>query len=582
MVSIHSRFCLLQQCTYTWGTLRHLNVSSSLKPLVNDGIPASTGTYNYITTDPASIRCPENLSVRNIAIIGAGSAGASAAYYLRKFQAPCQSINITIYERNEYVGGRSTTVHAYDDPNYPVELGASIFVKVNHNLFTAAEAFGLPIQSMRISRKSDRPEVLGVWDGEGFVFTQSDGSNSYWNIAKLLWKYGMSPIYTQNLMKKTVGSFLKMYEAPYFPFTSLSNTAYDLDLLPATAVTGQQYLESNGISEHFGHDIIQASTRVNYAQNLDQIHGLETMVCMATDGAMSIEGGNWQIFDSMIKSSGATLLLKSSVTSISKDVSSGKYSIEATSLKPLHPAQDLPSSSSDIAYHTIVLASPLQFSNISFSSPLSTAPSPIRYVSLHVTLFTSPYALSPSYFNNPSTMPTTILTTTTPPSSRVSINDTFTTTTNPKHPPFFSISTLRTLYPPPTDSHIPHGVESICGSRSPTEQEYLYKIFSPHPLSRSQIEAMLAVPTPEKGAQVKANITWLHRKTWNSYPYLPPRLSFDDDIKLDWDEKGEKWGGGGVWYTSGIESFISTMETSSLMGMNVAKLVVEGWGREEE
>lgn len=32
-----------------------------------------------------------------------------------------------------------------------------------------------------------------------------------------------------------------------------------------------------------------------------------------------------------------------------------------------------------------------------------------------------------------------------------------------------------------------------------------------------------------------------------------------------------------LWYTSGIEQFISTMETSSLMGMNVAKLAVDAW-----
>lgn len=429
---------------------------------------------------------------------------------------------------------------------------------------------------MRTASKHDRPEVLGVWDGKSFVFIQSDGSNSYWNIAKLLWKYGMSPIYTQNLRKRTVGSFLKMYQAPYFPFTSLSRTAYDLDLLPATAVTGQQYLESNGISQHFGHDIIQASTRVNYAQNLDQIHGLETMVCMATDGAMSIEGGNYQIFESMIKSSGATLLLNSSVTSITKDVSSQKYSIKATPSEPSHPAQDIPSSSSDLAYDTVILASPLQFSNISFSPSLFSAPAAIPYVSLHVTLFTSPYTLSSSYFNNPSTMPTTILTTTPHPSSRASINDTTTTTTAEK-PPFFSISTLRTLYPPLDDSHSAPGAESICGNRYPDDPEYLYKIFSPQPLSQSQIEAMLAVPAPED-RQLKA-ITWIHRKRWDSYPYLPPHLSFDENIKVNWDEKGEKWDGGGVWYTSGIESFISTMETSSLMGMNVARLIVEGWRR---
>ena len=35
-----------------------------------------------------------------------------------------------------------------------------------------------------------------------------------------------------------------------------------------------------------------------------------------------------------------------------------------------------------------------------------------------------------------------------------------------------------------------------------------------------------------------------------------------------------------MWYTSGIESFISTMETSSLMGMNVARLVADGWKKE--
>ncbi|KAL8692793.1 MAG: hypothetical protein Q9224_003887 [Gallowayella concinna] len=265
--------------------------------------------------------CPKE--TRHIAIIGAGSAGASAAYYINRFRQPCHRVDITIYERNHYVGGRSTTVNVYDDPDEPAELGASIFVKVNQNLVNAAERFNLPVNSMRKTSKRDEPEVLGVWDGQEFVFTQSDASNQYWNIAKLLWKYGMSPLRTQRLMKKTVGSFLKMYDGPYFPFKSLTQTAFDLDLLSATAATGQDFLQANYISEKFGHDIIQASTRVNYAQNLPQIHGLETMVCMAIEGGMSIKGGNWQIFDNMIQDSGATLFLNTSVASITKDA--GKY-----------------------------------------------------------------------------------------------------------------------------------------------------------------------------------------------------------------------------------------------------------------
>lgn len=51
---------------------------------------------------------------------------------------------------------------------------------------------------------------------------------------------------------------------------------------------------------------------------------------------------------------------------------------------------------------------------------------------------------------------------------------------------------------------------------------------------------------------------------WNSYPYEYPRVTFED-IEL----------ARGLYYTAGIESFISTMETSALMGKNVAQLLVE-------
>ena len=430
---------------------------------------------------------------------------------------------------------------------------------------------------MQATRRGERPETLGVWNGEQFVFTQSDGSNQYWNIAKLLWKYGYSPIRTQNLMKKTVGSFLRMYNPPYFPFISLSETAFKLDLIGATAATGQQFLETNGISEHFRHDIIQASTRVNYAQNLDQIHGLESMVCMATDGAMSIRGGNWQIFDGMVKSSGATVFLNTSVTSITKNSTSGKYSVRTKTPLPENSndgVSDLSSSAPfdydsynhGTSYDTIIIASPLQFANISFTPPLSNPPPAIPYVSLHVTLFTSPYRLSPTYFDIPrwslSSMPDTILTTTSP---------------NDKSIPFFSISTLRTVHPPLDWGIVPRSPPDDvgCGTR---DVEYLYKIFSPAPLNTTFIHSLLDLPSD---SYRNPAITWFHHMRWDSYPYLPPRITFED-LRLDGDADGDgEQDGRGVWYTSGIESFISTMETSSLMGSNVAKLVLNGYKADE-
>jgi prenylcysteine oxidase/farnesylcysteine lyase len=80
----------------------------------------------------------------------------------------------------------------------------------------------------------------------------------------------------------------------------------------------------------------------------------------------------------------------------------------------------------------------------------------------------------------------------------------------------------------------------------------------------------LDVPAPGKNATIGAlpshDVSWFHEKTWDSYPYEYPRQTFED-VKLERN----------IWYTGGIESFISTMETSSLMGMNAAGLISNEW-----
>lgn len=154
-------------------------------------------------------------------------------------------INITVFERSSYVGGRSTTVNAYGNPLERVELGASIFVDVNTILKNSSTKFGLRTKDS----ETENDEVLSIWDGEKFVFTQKDSGWKYWDIAKLFWKYGLVPLRTQRLMKSTVGKFRKLYEAPAFPFKSLSDRALDLDLTSVTSLTGEQYLKNNNVSQ---------------------------------------------------------------------------------------------------------------------------------------------------------------------------------------------------------------------------------------------------------------------------------------------------------------------------------------------
>lgn len=60
----------------------------------------------------------------------------------------------------------STVVYPYGNTSLPaVELGASIFVKANKNLWRAADEFNL-------TRRDFRDENgLGIWDGEKLLFT---------------------------------------------------------------------------------------------------------------------------------------------------------------------------------------------------------------------------------------------------------------------------------------------------------------------------------------------------------------------------------------------------------------------------
>jgi prenylcysteine oxidase/farnesylcysteine lyase len=477
-----------------------------------------------------------------IRVSGAGAAGSSAAYHLSKYaQLDNVPLSIDVFEKNNFVGGRSTTVYAYGGSLQPVELGASIFVKVNHILVDAVNDFNLSTSSLKREELNGSP-ALGVWDGAEFRLIQKSDAFGWFDLAKLFWRFGLAPVRTVNLMKATVGAFLKMYESPVFPFESLTAASETVGLLPAIASTGEEFMLANGIQGDFGRDVVQASTRVNYAQNLAHIHGLEAMVCMATEGAMAVEGGNWRIFDNMLASSEAKLQLSSTVRSIRR-LTDGTYLIKADS-----DGQDPQSK----LYDAVVLAAPYQFSDIELFN-VSKRIDKIPYVELHVTIFTSPYRLSPAFFNleSEALVPKVVLTTLPknepPRRGRASVGS----------PGFFSISLLDATVNPDT--------------RAP---EYLYKIFSPEVITEKYLATLLHFQGQSANPGIHANasqhVTWIYRKVWNSYPYEYPRVTFEE-IEI----------ASNLYYTGGMDSFISTMETNALMGKNVARLLINKWNKPE-
>lgn len=282
------------------------------------------------------------------------------------------------------------------------------------------------------------------------------------------------------------------------------------------------------------------------------------MVSMAPEGAVQVAGGNWQIFDNMVKRSSAAFHPDTTVTSITAqkngdvDTTASKYTISTQKTRSEDQAEVYPT-----AFDKVVVAGPWQYSGIEVAEDLiQPAIDEIPYVQLHVTLFTSPLKLSPSFFNLPpgEEAPTAVLTTMHP---------------NDKAEPgagaagtagFFSVTTHRVVTNPKTSG-----------------EEYLYKVFSPAVLDAAFLSKILGAQVPETitgraGDGESEPISWYYPHVFHSYPVELPRVTFQDPILRD-----------GLYYTSGMESFISTMETNALMGKNVAKLIANDLaGRDAE
>lgn len=104
-------------------------------------------------------------------------------------------------------------------------------------------------------------------------------------------------------------------------FTNIKNFTNFLNFGEETGRTARRYLITDSrIDAKYIEQIVQSATRINYAQNIDTIHALGALVSMAAQGAKSVKGGNFQIFQKFIEEAGAELRLETKVAGIKKVV----------------------------------------------------------------------------------------------------------------------------------------------------------------------------------------------------------------------------------------------------------------------
>lgn len=446
-----------------------------------------------------------------VAIIGAGAAGSSAAFWLSRAKSRLhENISITIYDKNDYIGGRSTTVLPFNDESItPVELGASIYVDANKNIARAVKEFNLPVVGF-----GDENEETGFWDGQQFVLTLSDkGWRSWWQTVKLFWRYGYSsPLKVRALVKDMVNSYLNLYQ-PHAPHSSISAISSSLNFTALTATTTAKYLSANGVSPLFTHELVDAATRVNYGQNVDDIHALEGMASMAANGAHSVAGGNWQVFERWVKESGARVRLGTAVQGLRRN-SKGIWKLEAHD------------SAAEETYDAVIIAAPFKSTGIQIEAPeldLEKAFPPVDYVHLHVTLLATTASRPQGSYFFPTAPETSI------PQSVL------TTSSGTTEPEFNSLTYHERIQRP---------------GQAP---EYIVKIFSKARLDDKWLERVFGAGT----------VGWVFRKEWDAYPVLPPTMVYPEVRPAE-----------GIYYVNAFEPFISTMETETISALNAVDLLL--------
>ncbi|KAJ3480777.1 hypothetical protein NLJ89_g12261 [Agrocybe chaxingu] len=194
-------------------------------------------------------------------------------------------VQVDVYEKSDYVGGRSTVVYPYGNASLPeLELGGSIFVTANKNLWRASDEFGLGRRDF-----SDEDESTGIWDGQEMLLSFS---GSWWDTAKLLWRYGfLSPRRTENFVRALVDKYLTLYNSDSPKWDSVADLSATFGWTEIVSKTALEHLRTEGVSDKYINEVVDAATRVNYGQDIDYIHALEGALSMAANGAVGIAGG---------------------------------------------------------------------------------------------------------------------------------------------------------------------------------------------------------------------------------------------------------------------------------------------------
>ncbi|KAJ2039994.1 hypothetical protein H4S04_000410 [Coemansia sp. S16] len=499
-------------------------------------------------------------SAQRIAVIGAGAAGASAAYYAQaELQArDLDPAEIHIFERSNRVGGRAHSGSVvYNNQTFHFEQGASMFIGKNQQLLDLAIKFDLSLCSHPctfahtndVDMEANKASTLGsygVWEPKDNRWVVRMGSGPFLDSVRMLWRYrGTGDLsYVRRRTQAAVDEFMQSYDDfnnhTAGIFSTWDEYLEDKPLLRTSLYyRAAEFYQSTGehIGRRFLDEVVSLATRVNYMQDVDRISTIGAHISMAaeSDMAYSVAGGNWQIFANMISNAPAHLHLNTTVREIQRSPtgSDRPYALTVLSSDGVEITEQ---------FDLVIIAAPLPLAGIRVLDEQHAKLVAADYVHMYVTFAIG--ILRDDLFPPGRDLPRLIVT--------------------PYHTtdPFNCLSILACL--------TQHDMQRC------RDGPVLVKIFSHAPLDLSR---------------VFSSVEWHHEQQWHSYPQLEPRnagyANEDDDastvFRLDrkspppivLDQVGPA---AGVFYVNGMETLFSTMESQTVAARHVVRLALFGKG----
>lgn len=193
--------------------------------------------------------------------------------------------------------------------------------------FELAKRFGLELHSAAESNSE-----WGVWNGEQVVFEKGHDPTQF--LMRLLEHYG--PTAMTALHEAQTGVFAKYNElfecvARLNSYQTLPELLTDGRLLQLTQLTLAEFLRTRGVSAPAIDEIVAPLVRRSFALPPQGINAFAAIGATLLDNSPmhSIKGGNVQLVQALLRSPGINVVAGKRVSSISRNKSTGIYTIIA-------------------------------------------------------------------------------------------------------------------------------------------------------------------------------------------------------------------------------------------------------------